>query len=104
MAEPEVQDNPAEQRFEVRLDGEVVGFLRYDDRGAAVLLTHTEVDERFEGRGLGSTLIREALDALRSRGVGVLPYCPFVRGYIQRHAEYVDLVPPERRERFDLPA
>jgi predicted GNAT family acetyltransferase len=98
----EVRDNPEEHRFEVQVDGELGGFLVYRQRPTLIALIHTEVDDRFEGQGLGSRLAAAALDSARERGLDVLPFCPFVNGYIEKHPEYVDLVPEERREAFDL--
>ncbi len=57
-----------------------------------IILTHTEVPEEMEGHGVGSTLVRHALDDARERGLVVQPQCPFVRSYIERHDEYADLV------------
>ncbi|GAA4673574.1 GNAT family N-acetyltransferase [Phytohabitans rumicis] len=101
-AEPMVVDNSAAGRFEVHVDGEVAGVALYKRRGATISFTHTEIDSRFEGRGLGSVLVRGALDAARAEGAAVLPFCPFVRSYIERHPEYLDLVPAGDRGRFDL--
>jgi predicted GNAT family acetyltransferase len=100
--EPKVVDNPAASRFEVLVDGEVAGFAEYQRTKAAVAFTHTVVDPAFEGRGLGSVLARGALDATRQSESPVLPFCPFIRGYIQRHPAYLDLVPAERRAEFEL--
>lgn len=63
---------------------------------------HTEIDSRFAGRGLGGVLAREALDDARARGLSVLPYCPFIRGWIAKHPQYADLVPEGHRARFGL--
>jgi predicted GNAT family acetyltransferase len=95
-------DNAGEARYEVRLDGELAGFLQYRLRPGVIELVHTEVDEEFEGRGLGSQLISFALDDARERGLAVLPFCPFVNDYMQRHRQYVELVPKERRQDFGL--
>jgi predicted GNAT family acetyltransferase len=67
-----------------------------------VAFIHTVIEPRFEGRGLGSLLARGALDATREAGFRVLPFCPFIRGYIERHPAYLDLVPAERRAEFTL--
>ncbi len=98
-----VEDGPA-SRFTVLVDGEVAGFAAYRRSGSTISFTHTQIDERFEGRGLGSVLVRSALDAARAEGAAVLPFCPFVRRYISRHREYLDLVPVDQRARFELPA
>jgi predicted GNAT family acetyltransferase len=92
-----VADNPAESRFEIRVDGELAGFADYRDRRAGRAFTHTEVEAEYEGEGLASKLIRYALDDARSAGRKVLPFCPFVRSFIERHPDYADLVAqPER--------
>ena len=92
--EPIVRDVPEADRFEIR-DGErVLGIAAYQRRGDTVVFTHTEVDPDAGQSGLGSTLVRAALDDVRGRGGKVIPLCPFVRGWIHRHAEYADLVVP----------
>jgi predicted GNAT family acetyltransferase len=67
-----------------------------------IAFMHTEVDPRFEGRGVGSAIARAALDEARANGDAVLPYCPFVNRWIGEHAEYRDLVPEDRRAAFSL--
>ncbi len=101
--ETRVGDNPDFGRYEISVDGKLAGFILYRDRGEdRISLTHTEVFDEFAGRGVGRTLVVGALDDLRSRGMAVLPLCPFVRAYIRDHAEYLDLVPEAERARFEL--
>ncbi len=92
MSELVVRDNPEELRYEALRDGELVGIVRYRIEPGVVVLVHTEVDEAVEGTGVGSQLVRGALDDLRVRGVGLVPVCPFVAAYLRRHPEYGDLV------------
>ncbi|HEV7564123.1 MAG TPA: GNAT family N-acetyltransferase [Solirubrobacterales bacterium] len=99
---PTVADAPARERFELSLDGEVVGFTTYHRTPRALALSHTEVDPAHEGEGLASQLIAGALDAARAEGLAVLPFCPFVRRFIEEHREYLDLVPAQRRAEFKL--
>ena len=98
----EVRDDPDRSRYELFLDRRVAGFAAYRRHGDVLDFTHTEIDEEFEGQGLGSTLIRGALDDARRGGFAVLPHCPFVRAFIEKHEEYADLVPAEQRADFDL--
>jgi predicted GNAT family acetyltransferase len=84
-------DNPDQRRYEVRVEGKVAGFAQYRVRPGQITFTHTEVDDRFEGQGLGSKLVAFALDDVRKRGLTVIPLCPFVRAYIQRHPESADV-------------
>ena len=100
----EVTDNPADKRFELRTDGQVAGYAAYRPGDAAVTITHTEVDSAYEGQGLGLVLVQGALDQLRERGVALVPQCPFVRRFLEKHEDYLDLVPAADRDRFGLPA
>jgi uncharacterized protein len=87
-----VRDNPEAGRYEL-VDGDrVVGVATYERRGDTWVFTHTEVDPDEGESGLGSTLVRRALEDVRARGGRVVPQCPFVRGWIERHPEYADLV------------
>ena len=95
-------DNPDQHRYEIRVDGELAGFVQYRRRPGLIAFIHTEIDHRFEGQGLGSQLIAAALDVARSEGLSVLPFCPFVNGFISRHPEYVSLVPEDFRSEFGL--
>ncbi|HWS47883.1 MAG TPA: GNAT family N-acetyltransferase [Acidimicrobiia bacterium] len=88
----EVRNNEQRRRYEI-LDGlGVAGFAQYVIRPGRVILVHTEIDPAFEGRGLGSKLAAGALDDIRSRGLRVVPLCPFIEAYIESHPEYQDLV------------
>jgi hypothetical protein len=87
-------------RFELRVEGELVGWAEYLPAGESVIIAHTEIDERREGEGLGSVLVRGTLDCIRASGKTVIPTCPFTAASIQRHPEYVDLVDPGLRGRF----
>ncbi len=75
---------------------------RNRSRPGLIAFVHTEVDERLKGRGLGDRLIRFALEDARTRGLAVLPFCPFVKAFIERHREFEALVPDTYREQFGL--
>jgi uncharacterized protein len=98
-----VEDNPGKSRFELRVEDELVGWAEYLPAGESVIISHTEIDERREGEGLGSVLVRGTLDRIRASGKTVIPTCPFTAAYIRRHPEYVDLVDPSLRGRFIPP-
>jgi uncharacterized protein len=106
VTEPEpnvsVRDSPDESRYELWVDGALAGVLTYRARPGQLALIHTEVDDEFEGRGLASALVQGVLDDLREKGVEVLPFCPYVKGWLTKHPEYVDLVPETRRASFGL--
>jgi len=87
-----VVDNPEHSRFDLLVDDKPAGLVAYLRHGTSIELVHTEVDPAFEGHGYGSILARGVLDAARAEGLRVIPRCPFIRGYLQRHPEYQDLV------------
>jgi predicted GNAT family acetyltransferase len=95
-------DAPERTRFEIYDGDELAGFVDYHLHREDIALKHTEVDPRFSGRGIGGRLVRGALDAARDTGLSVLPYCPFVRDWIGKHPDYLDLVPEDRRAEFEL--
>ena len=95
--ETTVRDNPEQSRYEIRDGDRVLGLAAYERRGETMVFTHTEVDPDAGEEGLGSKLVRAALDDVRSRGGSVVPQCPFVRGWIERHQDYADLVASSRR-------
>ena len=103
-AEPEIaiSDAPERKRFIATVDGETAGFIVYRLRPGLLALIHTEVEERFEGHGIGGRLARFALDQGSEQGLAVLPFCPFVNEWMKRHPEFVDLVPADHRANFDL--
>jgi uncharacterized protein len=88
----EVIDNGAEHRYEARVDGDLAGSAYYRDDGTRRVFTHTKVDDDYEGIGVGSALARAALEDARRRELAVVPRCPFIAGYIQRHPQFADLV------------
>jgi uncharacterized protein len=94
--EPTVTDVPEDSRYEIRDGDRRLGLAAYARRGDQVVFTHTEVDPDAGQSGLGSTLVRAALDDVRSKGGTVVAQCSFVRGWIERHPEYQDLVAAER--------
>lgn len=98
-----IEDRPDDDRYEARVEGELAGILTYHRHGQRITLVHTEVDDAFEGQGVGKELAVHALDAARAAGLEVIPSCPFVAEYVRRHPDrYADLVPESRRGEFGL--
>jgi len=87
-----VIDNAADHRYEAQIDGVVAGYAVYRDAPGRRVFTHTVVESEFEGHGVGSALAAGALDDVRRSGRAVVPQCPFIAAYIERHPEYADLV------------
>lgn len=98
MADVTVRRNEATSRYEAVVDGEVAGFIGYAEDGATVDLQHTEVDDAYEGQGVGSALVRTTLEQLRQENPrpAVVASCQFVAGYIDRHPEFADLLGQDR--------
>jgi predicted GNAT family acetyltransferase len=90
-SQSEVTQNEAEHRYELAVEGQTA-FAQYNLNGDIITFTHTIVPEELEGQGIGSRLVSFALDDARNRDLKVVPMCSFVRGYIERHPEYQDLL------------
>jgi predicted GNAT family acetyltransferase len=97
----QVRDNTEQSRYELHVDGELTGFARYVRRGGRAYFVHTEINPAHEGEGLGSALARGALDAQRGLGEPVVPLCPFIRSYIERHPDFADVVDAEMLAKVD---
>jgi predicted GNAT family acetyltransferase len=85
-----VRDNTGRQRFELDADGHIA-FSNYKRSDGVLTILHTEVPKELEGRGIGSALVRGVLDIARAQSLKVRAVCPFVKAYLDRHAEYADL-------------
>ena len=97
-----IQDNAAEHRFEVDLGDGNLAIAEYYLRAGKIVFTHTKVPDAFEGRGIGSALVRFALNAARERGLLVVPICPFFTAYMKKHDEVQDLLDPAYRNKLGL--
>ncbi len=100
--QPDIQDDGA--RLTATLDGQEAGFATYERADGRLTATHTVVDPAFEGRGVGSALVRAVVAVARDAGEGLLPQCSFVRAHLLRHPEDLELVPADARDRYGLPA
>ncbi len=85
-----VSNNPAQQRYELEVDGHIAATY-YKTANGVITFIHTEVPPELGGKGIGSRLIKGALEQVRSDGLKVIAECPFVKAYIEKHSEYSDL-------------
>lgn len=93
MSDVEVRHNPSESRYEAWAGDDLAGIAAYEADDRRIVFTHTEVADAYEGQGVASSLAREALDDVRRRGgLEVVPQCHFIKGWIDKHPDYQDLV------------
>ena len=86
-----VSDNSAHQRYELALDGHLAA-TSYKIADGVITFIHTEVPPELGGKGIGSKLIKGALDQVRAKGLKVVAQCPFVKAYVDKHPDYADLL------------
>jgi uncharacterized protein len=86
-----VSDNPAQHRYELDVDGHIAASY-YKLANGTITFEHTEVPPELGGKGVGSRLVKGALDEVRARGLKVIPQCEFVKGWIDKHPDYADLL------------
>lgn len=79
-------------RYVLRSAGETVGLVDYRQDGDVLDLHHTEVVPEGQGQGIGTVLVRQVLDELRTHGQQIVPSCPFVAKFVEEHPDYADLV------------
>jgi uncharacterized protein len=79
-------------RYTIAVEGNEVGKAEFTDGGNQRVFTHTEVDDNYEGRGLATILISEALQDTRDSGLRIVAKCPMVANYVSKHDEYRDIV------------
>jgi hypothetical protein len=100
-----VTHNEAARRYELSVDGQLVGVANYRRDGNLIDFTHTEIVLSRRDEGLGSILVEAALDDAKRQSLSVLPHCSFVRQHIVEHPDqYAALVPIDRRMQFGLSA
>lgn len=87
-----VRHDESQQRYVLEVDGKELGVARYQDESGRQVFTHTEVDASLEGQGMGSQLVREALDDARRRGKRIVPMCEFVAAYVNKHHAWDDII------------
>ncbi|HXQ05117.1 MAG TPA: GNAT family N-acetyltransferase [Bradyrhizobium sp.] len=87
----EVVNNRAQHRYELAVDGHIAATY-YEISGDVITIVHTEVPPELGGKGIGSKLIKGALDQVRADGLKAIAQCPFVKAYIEKHPEYADLL------------
>ncbi|KKF00364.1 GNAT family N-acetyltransferase [Mycolicibacterium obuense] len=78
-------------RFTISVDGQQVGLADFYDRDGVRVFPHTEVDSSYQGRGLATILVREALTATRAAGLRVVPQCWMVAEFIEKNPEFADM-------------
>ena len=78
-------------RYTISVEGREVGHAEFLDRDGQRVFTHTEVDKNYEGRGLATILVAEALQETRDAGLRIVPRCPMVANYVEKHDEFQDV-------------
>jgi uncharacterized protein len=87
----DVVNNKAHHRYELTVEGHLAATY-YSVADGVITFIHTEVPPELGGKGVGSKLVQGALDQVRAEGLKVIPQCPFVKAWIDKHPDYADLL------------
>lgn len=99
---PSFQNHADHHRFEAVSEGKVAGYVEYNVLTDSIMLTHTEVLPEHEGKGIGSFLARESMQAARAMGKRVIPSCPFIATWLRKHPDFIDLIDPDVRRAYKI--
>jgi uncharacterized protein len=97
--DPRFVDDAEEERYELWLGDARAGSIEYQTQPGVIVLIHTEIGPEFQGRGLATRVVADALRDIRARGLKLVPVCSFVRDYLRNHPEQWDLVLPRAAPR-----
>jgi predicted GNAT family acetyltransferase len=87
----DIVNNSEKHRYELAVEGHIAAtYYKIVDR--VITFIHTEVPPELGGKGIGSKLIRGALDQVRADGLKVIAECPFVKAFIDKNPNYQDLL------------
>ncbi len=89
--EDQFSDNTEKKQFELYSDGHV-SWIEYILTGNKIIFAHTEVPQKLEGKGIASKLVKLALENIESRGLKLIPLCPFTASYIKKHPEWMGVL------------
>lgn len=87
-----VHEQRETQRFELRREGEVVGYATFREQGDAVVVPHVETLGEHRGQGYAGQLMAGIVEHLRSTGRTIVPHCSFAASYMRAHPEHDDLL------------
>ena len=90
LEELEIKNNPAENRFETWIDGEL-SKLDYIEDGDTIVMTHIGVHPQHRGGGVAGGITQSALEYAKEKSLRVIPMCSYIAAYIRRNPQYVEL-------------
>ncbi|HEY9329724.1 MAG TPA: GNAT family N-acetyltransferase [Streptomyces sp.] len=91
---PTVRRVDARHRYEIEVGDSAAGLTAYRDRGDQRVFYHTEIDDAFAGQGLAAVLVQQALTDVRAGGMRIVPVCPYVAKFLEKHGEFADITDP----------
>ena len=68
-------------------------FISFEDgKDNEIVITHTVVDPELRGQGIAATLVERVVEFAKEENRKIVPICPYVVDYFQKHEEYEDLL------------
>ncbi|MGV3539329.1 MAG: GNAT family N-acetyltransferase [Rufibacter sp.] len=86
-----ISNNEAQKRFETTVDGHLA-VVEYRLMPGIITVLHTKVPEALGGRGIAAALTKHVLEHVENQHLELVPLCPYMKAYLQKHPEYQHLV------------
>jgi predicted GNAT family acetyltransferase len=86
-----VNDNAADQRFELEVEGGVV-FADYKREGYILHILHVEAPMQLRGTGAAGRLMEGIMQFARAHKEKVNPICSYAAAWLRRNPDYAELV------------
>ncbi|MDC6366211.1 MULTISPECIES: GNAT family N-acetyltransferase [Flavobacteriaceae] len=78
-----------------REDGKKAGLMSYSIPGSDfIIIDHTEVEQEYNGKGVGKKLLYKIVEMAREKNLKILPLCPFANAMFKKLEDIQDVLKP----------
>ncbi|NGX83500.1 GNAT family N-acetyltransferase [Aequorivita sp. KMM 9714] len=93
MTKLELEDNGKKGRFVIYDNNEEAGEMTFTWAGKEkFIIDHTEVDDKFGGKGYAKQLVMAGVDYARENDLKIIPLCPYAKMRFDRDESLRDVL------------